>query len=307
MTSSDHKADRLALIVLITGAAVLSLSAVLVRVTATGPAAAGFWRLTCALPLLAVLARREGRDALPRSGPEWRILAGAAAMFCADMACWHYSLHLTSVANSTVLANLTPVLLTLVGWLVFKERPAAIFLAGLALAVAGAGAMGLSPNGGGRGTNPPLGDTLAVITTVWYGLYFLAVRAARKTMGAMKVMLGSSLLGAPIILVVALALHERIWPGSLWGWVACLGLGVVHVSGQGSIAWSLGRLPAALAAVVVLIQPVVAAGLSWLMFGEAIGPLQAVGGLMALAGVALAQAAPRAKPTPVAGEAEALG
>ena len=294
--------DRKALLVLIFGAAVISLAAVLVRVTATGPAAAGFWRLLFALPLLAGLGVREGTGVLPRGAADLRILGVAAAMFCADLACWHYSLHLTSIANSTVLANLTPVLLTLVGWLVFRERPAPLFLAGLALAVGGAGAMGFSAHGGGRGTDPPLGDALALVTTVWYAAYFLAVRAARKSMSAVKVMLGSSLLGVPIMLATALALREQVWPLTALGWIACAGLGAVHVAGQGSIAWSLGRLPAALAAVVVLVQPVAAAALGWVLFGETIGAMQAAGGALALAGVVLAQAAARRTTPPVIAE-----
>jgi drug/metabolite transporter (DMT)-like permease len=41
--------------------------------------------------------------------------------------------------------------------------------------------------------------------------------------------------------------------------------------------------------VVVLIQPVVAAALGWFIFREALGPWQALGGVVALLGVALAQ------------------
>ncbi|HEY9235871.1 MAG TPA: EamA family transporter, partial [Phenylobacterium sp.] len=62
---------------------------------------------------------------------------------------------------------------------------------------------------------------------------------------------------------------------------------------QGSIAWALGRLPAATASVVVLIQPVVAAILGWMLFAEAMTPLQMAGGMLALFGVVLAQAASR--------------
>ncbi|RYF91517.1 MAG: EamA/RhaT family transporter, partial [Caulobacteraceae bacterium] len=70
---------------------------------------------------------------------------------------------------------------------------------------------------------------------------------------------------------------------------ACLGLAIVHVTGQGAIAWALGRLPTATASVVVLVQPAVAALLGWLIFTEAMTPLQGLGALAALAGVALAQ------------------
>jgi drug/metabolite transporter (DMT)-like permease len=43
----------------------------------------------------------------------------------------------------------------------------------------------------------------------------------------------------------------------------------------------------------VLVQPVVAGALGWALFAEAPGPWQALGGFIALAGIALAQWAGR--------------
>jgi drug/metabolite transporter (DMT)-like permease len=97
------------------------------------------------------------------------------------------------------------------------------------------------------------------------------------------------------VLTAAAALNEGIIPDGPGGWAACIGLGVMHVAGQGSIAWAMGRLPTATASLVVLVQPVVAAILGWLVFAEAVTPLQALGGTVALAGVMLAQWASRAK------------
>lgn len=305
---------RAPLLVLLASACVIALAAVLVRLTGTGPAAAGFWRLTLALPWLGLLlARRRGR---PQPGPSegrgrWlgaapSVMLLCGAMFAADLVCWHYSLRMTSVANSTVLANMTPVVVTLLAWLVFREKPAPVFLAGLGLAVAGAALMAGAANSGGKGTNAPLGDLLAIVTTVWYALYFLSVSKARRTASAVQVMAGSTLVGAPLMLVAALLLRERVLPGDAAGWAACIGLGVVHVAGQGGVAWALGEVPTALAAVVVLVQPVVAALLSWALFGEAVAPIQALGGALALAGVAVAQLSAGAKTPPAQDEAVAL-
>ena len=72
----------------------------------------------------------------------------------------------------------------------------------------------------------------------------------------------------------------------------------MHVAGQGSIAWALGRLPAATASVVVLVQPVVAAALGWVLFHELLGTWPAVGAAVALGGVVLAQWASRPGPRP---------
>ena len=297
-----QRTDTRALIVLMVGAAAIGLAPILVRLTETGPAAAGMWRLVFATPLLALLTFRPG--APKQDGPAPRLWLGLAGLFFAlDLSFWHYGVTYTSVSNATELTNLTPGVVTLAAWLFFKERPKAIFVAGLALALTGAATMAMAHEGG-KGTNPPLGDLLSAITALWYGGYFLAIGQARKTANAARVMFWSSAIGAPLLLLAALAMREDLWPDGTGGWAACVGLGVMHVIGQGAIAWALGRLPTALASVVVFIQPVVAAILGWVLFGEPIGLLQGIGAVVALAGVALAQRSAAKKDTAAATGAE---
>ncbi|MEJ0065988.1 MAG: EamA family transporter [Caulobacteraceae bacterium] len=92
------------------GALVIGTTPILVRLAACGPAAAGFWRLAFATPLLALMA--GGRGAGEIGGPS-RAMVLAGVFFALDLACWHYGIRYTSVANATVLPNLTPVLVTL--------------------------------------------------------------------------------------------------------------------------------------------------------------------------------------------------
>ncbi|MEO8224951.1 MAG: EamA family transporter [Gammaproteobacteria bacterium] len=85
---------------------------------------------------------------------------------------------------------------------------------------------------------------------------------------------------------VALGIGENFWPVSDNGWAVLAGLALfVHVLGQGGIVWALGQLPAALSSVVILIQPVVAAGLGWLWLGEGLGLLDAACAALVLGGV----------------------
>lgn len=283
--------DRLrALIVLVAGGCIIGLAPIFFRLADADPAAAGLWRVLFALPLLALLTLRTSGGVGRPSGAA--LLAGV--FFTLDLAFWHYGLKYTSVANATVLTNLTPVVVTAVAWIFLKQRPRGLFLAAVALAVAGAWVMA-SAKGGGPGINPLLGDVLSLMTAVWYALYFLAVSDARQRDGAIRVMFWSTLVCAPLLAAIALGMGEDMLPRSAGGWAACVGLGLVHVAGQGSIAWALGRLPAALTAVVVLVQPVVAALLGWVLFAEAMGPWQAAGAAIALSGVVLAQWASRPK------------
>ena len=279
-----------ALAVLVVSAAVLGLAPILVRLADAGPAAAAFWRLAFAVPLLLVLTARPrslGGDGEGTGRPtKWMALA--ALFFVLDLSFWHYGIAFTSVANATVLTNLTPVVVTLVAWALFRERPRALFVLALALALGGAFAMSAGADGR-QGSNPRLGDAFAAVTALWYAGYFLVVKHARSTATAGRVMLWSTALGAPLLLGVSLALGEQLLPGSAAGWAACAGLGLMHVIGQGGVAWSLGRLPAALTAVTVLIQPVVAALLGWLLFAETMTAIQLLGGAALLGGVLLAQ------------------
>jgi len=285
---------RMALAALVFGALVIGTTPILVRLAACGPAAAGFWRLTFAAPLLAMLAgTRTGGIGTPN-----RAMVLAGIFFALDLGCWHYGIRYTSVANATVLPNLTPIVVTLVGWFAFKERPRPLFLAGMAGAIAGAVVMAEAAAPSQPGPLPHVGDLLSTATALWYAFYFLAIRSARQTHATMTVMLWSALVGAPPLLATALVMHETILPATALGWAAAAGLGLAHVFGQGSIAWALGRLPASTAAVTVLVQPVAAALLAYLIFGETLTWLQTMGAGLALVGIVVAQRGQLQTPSP---------
>jgi drug/metabolite transporter (DMT)-like permease len=273
---------------------------VLVRLTTTGPAAAGFWRLAFALPALAIITRRSSG---PLGRPS-RIAMIAGVMFALDLGFWHYGIKFTSVANATVLSNLTPVVVTAFAWIFLKQRPRTLFLLAVAVALCGVWMMATGKSGGGHLLNAPLGNFFSLSTALWYALYFLAISEGRKTEGASRLMFWSGVVGVPLLLIGALLLREQIAPLTAAGWAACVALGIVHVLGQGSIAWGLGRLPTSTASVVVLVQPIVAGFMGWVLFGELLGPVQATGMAVALMGVVLAQWASR--PRPPAGGAVSL-
>lgn len=256
------------------------------RLSDLGPQASAFWRLAFGALTLALIA--GFRNEL---SPDRRVrpaLLAAGLFFAGDLACWHAAIHITTLANATLLANLTPIAAGLGGWLLLRERLSLGWVLGAGLGVAGAAMLGFSRQSAGQGEL--WGDALALITTLWYAAYLLAIRNARKLAGVLPVMLWSSAVGALGALVITVVSGERLLPHSWQGWGMLAALGaVVHVGGQGGVAYGLGRLPVAVASVLVLIQPVLAAALGWAFFGEAIAPLGYLGGALVLVGAWAAQ------------------
>jgi drug/metabolite transporter (DMT)-like permease len=93
---------------------------------------------------------------------------------------------------------------------------------------------------------------------------------------------------APLLLF-ALALGERVWPDA---WGPLIGLALAsQVLGQGCMVYALGKLSPLVVGLALLVQPVVAATVGWLVFDERLGMADLIGAtLVAVALVLVARA-----------------
>jgi drug/metabolite transporter (DMT)-like permease len=279
------------------GAALLAFAPIGVRVSELGPQATGLWRMAFALPLLAFLAARAAppdRAAAGRAGPAL-LLAGV--FFGLDIAFWHASLHITTVANATLLSNMTPILAAAVGLIAFKERVTGGFLVGAPIALAGAALLGVSRAASGQGEEGYVGEALAALSAVCYAVYLIMVSRLRRRLATWPVMLWSTAGSLGLMAVACAAMGEALFPSTLQGWLVLLALGcVVHVGGQGLIAMGLGQLPITVSTVLLWVQPVAAAALGWALFGESLGLLGLLGAGLVLAGLYSVQRDRRVEP-----------
>lgn len=288
-----------ATIALIGGALLIALAPIFVRLSEAGPTATAFWRLALASPILLLWhgtqSVRRGEAWIPQRG-DLRAMVLAGAFFAGDLAAWHTSINLTSVANATLLANAAPIFVVAVMWLWFGEWPQPRFLAGLALALGG-GVILARTSAVGAPTRLA-GDALGLVTAMFYAGYMLTVKALRtRAIATVTVMVGSSFSGAVILLPLALASGDAIIPASAGGWAVLAGLAVLsQVCGQGLIAWAMGRLTASYSSLGLLSQTAGAAALAWILFGEAFTILQFLGVMLVAAGLVIARTPDDAAP-----------
>ena len=288
---ASPRAAHLALPVLLLGAVLISFSGIFVRISELGPTATAFHRLFLALPIfwlwMAVEARGDAQI-MPRRFSDWILLALCGLMFAGDLIFWHWSLRMTSIANSTLLGNSAPIFVTLAGWLLLGQRFSLVFLLGLAIAIAGAVVViGISF---GSGQRPFLGDLMGLVVGAFYGAYIMLVGRLRGRFSTATVLGIGGTFTSVTLLAVAVASGESLTPHTLHGWLVLFGLAwLMQVAASSAIAWSLAHLPAAFGAVALLVNPVAAALFAWAVLGEKVSPLQAAGGALVLLGIALAR------------------
>lgn len=256
-----------------------------------GPSATAFYRVFFALPVLWLWSAKEQRGPNPPRRPstprEKRLLLIAGIFFALDMAFWHWSIKLTTVANATLLANFAPIVVTLGAWIILKERITRTFVVAMVIALAGASM--LAGSSWELTTRHLVGDGLAIVTALFYGSYQLTVKLLRSSFSPATIMSWAGVSACAGLLVIALISGESMTPNAAGGWWMLLALALIsHVAGQGLIAYAFGHLPASFGSLSLLLQPLLAALIAWAWFSERPGPLSAAGGLVMLTGLFIA-------------------
>ncbi len=281
---------RFALAALILGGAAIGGSPIFVRLSEVGPMATGFWRVALAFFPIYIFSLIKGGATGPK--PEtWMdrgLLILPGVILAVDLITWHLSITITSVANATLLANLAPVFVTIIGVLFMGAAVTRVFVAGLLLAIVGV--VILKGGAAALGQGDLLGDGGAVLAAVAYALYILAIGRLRTRFDTVRIMLWSTASAAVCLFPFGFFVEGHLMPTTAYGWAMVFGLAFIsHASGQVAITYALAYLPAAFSSLTLLLQPVVAAILAWILLSEPIGPMQAIGGLVVLAGIMIAR------------------
>lgn len=302
METLRKPAPWLLLAMLLAGNAALALGPWFVRLADSGPIAAGFWRVTLALPALFLLARWQEGGApppLPRK-VAWAVVLGGV-LFAFDLASWHVGIGYTRLGNAALFGNSGSLILMVWGFLMVRRWPAG--REWLAIAAALGGAAILLGRSFEVSVQTLIGDLFCLLAGILYAGYLLILQDARKALGAWRLLARSSAAGVPVLLVAALLAGEPVWPHN-WGPVVGLALSS-QLIGQGLLVYSLRHFPPLAIGLALLTQPAIAALAGWLAFGETLGPVDVIGMALLAAALVLARVAGESTPRAPAGRAEA--
>lgn len=233
----------------------------------------------------------------PPTRHQWILLGSVGMISVTSLVLWAISLQYTSVAKSMLLNNLTPIFTTLGSWLFLGKRFDKRFLAGMAIALTGAIALGLEDLNGF--TDGLIGDIYAVLSAVFLGAYFLVVEQLRCRFSATTILLWRCAIGSALLLPIVVVTEGQVFPTTATAWLAVFGLGIVSEGmGQRLLAQSMDTFSSSFISLFLLLEPIISAILAWFIFVEHLSMTTWVGFAVVLTGIYLAQSSQAATQTP---------
>lgn len=283
---------RLAFAALIAANIMLAFGSWFVRLADTGPVASAFWRITLATPILLAAAIAGGWRPRGIGRGLGLLLALAGLCFAADLGAWHIGILKTTLANATLFGNSATLFFPVYGFLAARALPTR--LQGIALALATIGAALLMGRSYQLDPRNLVGDLLCLFAGLLYTIYLvfmLRIRDGMASLPSLALATGASILP---LLVIALAMGERIWPHN---WAPLIAMALVsQVLGQGLLIYALGKISPLVVGIALLVQPAVAASVGWIVYNERLGLPDLIGAVL----VAIALVLVRDRPAPLA-------
>lgn len=291
MNESRTAGNSSAFVILFLGVAAVSTGAILVKMCKLSPLTVGAYRMSIGLPLFWWWASRSEPawwKKISRSDFLWINLSGLSLGL--HFATWIASLSYTSVTSSVVLVTTNPIFVAIGSVILLKEPVSKRLWLGTLGAFLGTVLVALgSPVGGGHAPQPWLGNGLALCGAIFMSAYLLIGRRLSEALPT-ACYVASVYSSAALVLWTGVFLTASPLAGftnSQWIYLGLLAL-VPQGIGHTLLNNSLKKLSASIVAVAILAEPIFATLLAIPVLGEVPTPLQLVGGLAVVLGVALA-------------------
>ncbi len=300
--SSKGTPRGLPFFVLAIGLVAVSFGAILARYAQAAEVpslAVAAWRLGIAALVITPFALRSmlghlgaaKREALTSrfDKRQFMLIAAAGLSLAGHFATWITSLEYTSVASSVALVTTNPLWIGLASFVLFKEVPSRWLMGGVALSLVGSLLIFLSDSSSSSGSNPMLGNVLAIMGSWCFSAYLMIGRRLRAGLSlSLYIWLVYGI--AAILLFGSASFNGVATTGFAYiGWLALVGMALgPQVVGHTSYNWALKHVSPAFVAVVTLGEPVACALMAYVFFNESLAGLQSIGFVFLLMGIYLA-------------------
>jgi drug/metabolite transporter (DMT)-like permease len=225
-----------------------------------------------------------------------RLRAALAGVFLAvDFMLWNHAITALGAGVATVVGNLQVLFVAVAAWALFGERPRRNLLIALPIALAGvvlvSGLVGTARSG----IDPLSGIGYGIGTSLAYTGFLLIMRRGSERTPHVAGPLTDATASAAVVAVALGPLFGGVQFAAGWpalGWLLLLAM-TSQTIGWLLITSALPKVPAAIASVLLLLQPAAAMVLAAVILGERPSLAQVAGAVAVCAGVVIASRASR--------------
>jgi drug/metabolite transporter (DMT)-like permease len=269
---------------LIIGIICISFSPIFVKLAVAPPITSGFYRIFIAWLLLAPYCIYKKQLKIDRKDLLIAILGGV--VFGADIAVWNISLVKISATISTLIANLAPVWVGLLSFLILRKKSGLLFWIGTWIAILGmiilvgyTNILHLQFN---------IGLVYALIASLFYAIYIMITKGILRRITTVTFMFYNMLGASVFLLLICVSQHNELIHFSSSTWLCLLGMGVIcQLVGWITINYSLNYLEATKVSIALLSQTVIAGFWAMLFLNETLEFKEIAGSIIVLAGIAV--------------------
>jgi drug/metabolite transporter (DMT)-like permease len=269
---------------LIIGIICISFSPIFVKLSVAPAITSGFYRIFFAWIFLAPYCIVNAQLKIDRKDLLVALLGGV--VFGADIAVWNLSLMKISATISTLIANLAPLWVGLLSFLILRKKSGASFWIGTWIAIFGMVILvgyqqifHLQFN---------VGLILALIASLFYAIYIMITKGILQKITTVTFMFYNMLSASVFLFLISLFQHNEMLAFPTSTWLYLLGMGLIcQLAGWITINYSLNYLDATKVSVALLSQTVIAGIWAMMLLGEKLEFKEIAGSIIVLAGIAI--------------------
>jgi len=269
---------------LVIGILCISFSPIFVKFAGTPALTSAFYRIAigwvCLAPYCLV------KENLKINRKDLLVAIAGGIVFASDITVWNISLLKISATVSTLIANLAPVWVGLLSFILFRKRAGKLFWAGTAIAILGMVILVGYQNIIGLKFN--IGIVLALAASFLYATYIMITSGILQRISILTFMFYNMLAASVFLLIICAVKQANLTSFSATEWICFIGLGVIcQVLGWITINHSLRFLESTKVSIALLSQTVLAGFWAILFINEKLEVKEIIGSVVVLAGIAI--------------------
>lgn len=278
--------EKKALLLTVGSVLFISFGSIFIRLSSAPALTIAFYRMFFSVLLLLPLMGKRDIKELKNINRKALFLCVISGFFLAlHFATWITSLSYTTVASSTVLVSMHPIIILIIKWLYYKKKIS--YKIGISVFVTFLGSAVISYTGFGvLASGVLLGNTLAFAGAIAVSFYILIGEKVRKEISVNSYTFIVYLMSSFFLLVFVMIGKRPLIGFPLKQWILFLALAVFcNLLGHSIFNWALGYLDSSLVSIIIISEPIFASIWAIFIFTEIPQVKEIVGGLLIISGI----------------------